>query len=97
VVITGDFNAKPNEEPIQILLDKANPDQFTDTKALSRQPHYGPTGTFNGFTSKETSSDPIDHIFVRNGIRVLKHATLSETWEGRFSSDHFPILAVLEL
>ena len=97
VVITGDFNAKPGEEPIQILVDKSNKARFTDTKEVSKTPHYGPTGTFNGFTAKETSNEPIDHIFMRNGVTVLKHATLSETWEGRFSSDHFPVLAVITL
>lgn len=96
VVITGDFNAKPEDEPVKILVDNENKAHFTDTKALSKTPHYGPTGTFNAFGPKETSDQPIDHIFIKKGITVLKHATLSETWSGRFSSDHFPVLAVLQ-
>jgi endonuclease/exonuclease/phosphatase family metal-dependent hydrolase len=36
-------------------------------------------------------NDPIDYIFVNRPITVLMHATLSETWGGRFSSDHFPV------
>lgn len=95
VIITGDFNAKPEDEPIKILVDKQNKNYFTDTKAISKTPHYGPSGTFNAFTTKETSNSPIDHIFIKNNITVLKHATLSQTWEGRFSSDHFPVFAVL--
>ncbi len=96
VVVTGDFNAKPEDEPIKILVDNENKAHFTDTKALSETPHYGPAGTFNAFGPKETSDQPIDHIFIKKGITVLKHATLSETWSGRFSSDHFPVLAVLQ-
>jgi endonuclease/exonuclease/phosphatase family metal-dependent hydrolase len=96
VVITGDFNATPDDEPIKILVAKENNDRFIDTKAVTQAPHYGPQGTFNAFTNKETSDQPIDHIFIKNGFAVLKHATLSETWNGHFSSDHFPVVAVLQ-
>jgi endonuclease/exonuclease/phosphatase family metal-dependent hydrolase len=96
-IVTGDFNAQPSDEPIQVILDPTNPDRLTDSKSISATPHYGPTGTFNGFKQKETTDQPIDYIFVKNGGRVLKHATLSQTWEGRFSSDHFPVFAVIVL
>ncbi len=92
-IITGDFNAHPDDEPIQVIMDPSNPLHLTDSKAISAQPHYGPTGTFNAFQSKEQSDQPIDYIFLRGKFKVLQHATLSETWEGRFSSDHFPVLA----
>ena len=94
-VITGDFNATPADEPIQVIVTNGNTDKLVDSKAISQHPHYGPTGTFNGFQPKETSNDPIDYIFIKNGVKVLKHATLSQTWEGRFSSDHFPVLATI--
>jgi endonuclease/exonuclease/phosphatase family metal-dependent hydrolase len=92
-IITGDFNASPDQEPIQIILNEADPLHLIDTKSISTTPHYGPTGTFNAFQSKETSDAPIDHIFIKNGVKVLQHATLSQTWGGRFSSDHFPVFA----
>jgi endonuclease/exonuclease/phosphatase family metal-dependent hydrolase len=95
VIVTGDFNATPSDEPIQVITDVANPLHLTDTKSLSQQPHYGPLGTFNAFGPKEISNEPIDYIFIRKGIKVLQHATLSQTWEGRFSSDHFPVFARL--
>jgi endonuclease/exonuclease/phosphatase family metal-dependent hydrolase len=97
VIVTGDFNSMPSDEPYKLLVDENNPDRFTDTKTISSTPHYGPSGTFNAFGNKETGNEPIDYIFVRNGIKVLKHATLSQTWEGRFSSDHFPVLATVVL
>ena len=92
-IVTGDFNATPDQEPIQLLTNAKDPLNLTDTKSISATPHYGPTGTFNGFQSKETSDLPIDYIFIKHAVKVLKHATLSETWQGRFSSDHFPVLA----
>jgi endonuclease/exonuclease/phosphatase family metal-dependent hydrolase len=97
VIIMGDFNAIPSSEPIQTLLDMKTPGAFTDSKAVSAEPHYGPDGTFNNFGSKETGNEPIDYIFVKKPVRVLKHATLSQGWNGRFSSDHFPVFAKLEL
>jgi len=95
VVITGDFNSKPSDDPITILTDSSDKDRFIDTKAVTLSPHYGPQGTFNAFTSKEIDNEPIDFIFLKGKWKVLQHATLSQTWEGRFSSDHFPVFAKL--
>ena len=95
VVITGDFNSKPSDDPIKILTDPTDKDKFIDTKAVSLSPHYGPQGTFNAFTSKEIDNEPIDFIFLKGKWKVLQHATLSQTWGGRFSSDHFPVFAKL--
>jgi endonuclease/exonuclease/phosphatase family metal-dependent hydrolase len=92
-IVTGDFNANPEQEPIKILMNSKDPIHLTDTKEISASLHYGPLGTFNGFHSKEISDLPIDHIFIKNAITVLQHATLSQTWDGRFSSDHFPVFA----
>lgn len=92
-IVMGDFNATPAQEPIQIIANESDALHLTDSKAVSKTPHYGPTGTFNAFKSKEQSDEPIDHIFIKNGPTVLKHATLSQTWGGLFSSDHFPVFA----
>ena len=93
VIITGDFNSKPSDEPIMVLMDANDANKFIDSKAISKTPHYGPTGTFNAFTSKEVDNEPIDYIFLKGKWKVLQHATLSQTWGGRFSSDHFPVFA----
>lgn len=93
VIITGDFNSMPSDDPIRILVDENDTDRFIDSKAISATPHYGPLGTFNGFASKERDNEPIDFIFLKGNWKVRQHATLSETWQGRFSSDHFPVFA----
>ncbi|MGC4037690.1 MAG: endonuclease/exonuclease/phosphatase family protein [Chitinophagaceae bacterium] len=97
VVFTGDFNSRPTDEPIQIITDKNNPLHLTDSKEISQTPHYGPTGTFNAFQSKERDDEPIDYIFLKGKWKVLKHATISETWNGRFASDHFAVFAKISL
>lgn len=96
-VITGDFNAEPTDEPIQVIVDKNNPLRLTDSKELSQTPHYGPTGTFTGFQNKERNDQPIDYIFLKGNWKVLSHATISQTWGGRFASDHFSVIAELLL
>jgi endonuclease/exonuclease/phosphatase family metal-dependent hydrolase len=96
-IVTGDFNARPTEEPIQVILDNNNPLRLADTKEISATPHYGPTGTFNGFGPKESEDLPIDFIFIKGKWKVLKHATLSESWGGKFASDHFAVLAEVKL
>jgi endonuclease/exonuclease/phosphatase family metal-dependent hydrolase len=94
-IITGDFNSKPFDDPIRILTDPGEAGRFTDSKAVSATAHYGPVGTFNAFTAKEVDNEPIDFIFLKGKWKVLQHATLSQTWGGRFSSDHFPVFAKL--
>lgn len=96
-IITGDFNAEPTDEPIQVIVDKNNPLHLTDSKEISKTAPYGPTGTFNGFRSKEINDAPIDYIFLKGNWRVLTHATISQTWMGRFASDHFAVVAELVL
>lgn len=96
-VITGDFNAEPSDEPIQVIVDKNNPLHLNDSKELSQTAHYGPTGTFTGFQSKERNDQPIDYIFLKGNWKVLTHATISQTWGGRFASDHFSVIAELLL
>jgi endonuclease/exonuclease/phosphatase family metal-dependent hydrolase len=96
VILTGDFNARPDSEPIRILVDEQNPNRLTDSEKITKSPHYGPFSTVNGFKA-EAPDVHIDYIFVKNGLSCLKHATHTETWEGRFPSDHFPVSATLVL
>lgn len=92
-IITGDFNSTPEDTPIQILGEV-----LTDTKKISQSGHFGPDSTFNGFESKEIEGKRIDYIFVNQpGIKVLKHATLSNTWGGRFASDHHAVWTKIEI
>jgi dephospho-CoA kinase len=96
VLMTGDFNATPADEPIQILVDPRNPDRLIDAEKISKKGHYGPYSTFNAF-KQEQEGKHIDYIFVKNGPRCLQHSTHTETWENRYPSDHFPVSAILEL
>ena len=96
VIVTGDFNTYPDSEPYKILTGS---DLLTDARVTSQSPHHGPSRTFNGFDleSLKTIVPPIDYIFVSKQIEVLKHATLSDSFDGYFPSDHMPVMSVLDL
>jgi len=97
VTVSGDFNAQPDDEPIRIItggLDNKPETKLTDSSTISQYDHHGPSGTWSGFESAGKPGDkPIDYFFVRNGVSVLLHGTLSDTFDGRFPSDHMPVLA----
>jgi endonuclease/exonuclease/phosphatase family metal-dependent hydrolase len=95
VVVTGDFNASPVEEPIQILLDSQNRYHLTNTASVSHTPPIGENVGLNGFKGVSRARYPIDFVFVKGKWTVLYHHTISEPKDGRYSSDHLPVLATL--
>jgi len=101
VILTGDLNADPKSRPYQILTEGNAGEGFfmMDSKQVSQLPHHSPNRTFSGFDLEtlKTEAGPIDYIFVQNRINVLKHATLSDTFDGYFPSDHMPVYAELSL
>ncbi len=87
VVIMGDLNCEPHEEPWKELSE-----QFKDARNCAETPVYGPNGTFQAF-GKEEARRRIDYIFVKN-MRVLSQEHLDQKRPGgRFPSDHFPVTA----
>ena len=96
-IILGDFNSTEDDEPVQLLLNKNTSKYFINAKNISSAPHYGPQGSFTAFGPKEISNKPIDHIFIKGKAKVLKHANISQTWQGRFASDHFAVIARIVL
>lgn len=90
VFSTGDYNATPESEPMQILV---NDGLLTDSYKQSDQPPYGTYGTYNGWSIKKQGTDErIDHIHVTKNVRILKYGTLNDLPYGRFPSDHYPIM-----
>jgi len=98
VLVTGDFNTPPDSEPYRVLTtgDGAPKKALHDAMTVSRHGHHGPTATWNGFEAIEPGRR-IDFIFVRGPVEVLQHGILGETWDGRFPSDHLPVLAEVQI
>lgn len=38
----------------------------------------------------------IDYVFIKNNFHVLSHGTLADNWDGRYPSDHMPVVADLK-
>lgn len=87
VVVTGDMNCHPGSPPYERLTDGLD-----DARGLSTHGHHGPTDTFHGFTG--VPEERIDYVLV-DGLTVRQHATLTDRWDERYPSDHFPVLAEL--
>lgn len=96
VVLMGDFNVPTGSPPYQaILADTPGLIVLHDTQDISRTPHFGPLGTFTAFKIEQVEPSPIDHIFVGDGVTVLRHATLTQQTSGKLPSDHYPVLTDL--
>jgi len=102
VVVTGDFNFNESSMGYQILtgktLEKEIPAQTSlrDARYLSQHGHHGPTSTFNEFKALIPGMK-IDFVLVRGTVTVLQHGALADTWDGRFPSDHLPLLAEIAI
>lgn len=97
VVLTGDFNAIPTETPYLEITNPERPGHLQDALYLSEQPHHGPMSTWSGFQFPGVPDRRIDYVFIKNKVHVIKHAILSDSWSGRFPSDHLPVLARVEI
>lgn len=93
VILMGDFNTSFDEVEYGSIITS----RLADSKESSLQPAYGPTGTFNAFDFKNLVTKRIDYIFVSKQIDVLKYGVLTDSQEGRFPSDHFPVYIEFKL
>lgn len=93
ILVMGDFNMTIDSEPYGILTDRAASFHFQDTWLHSVEAAHGPSSTWSGFSFPGVPDRRIDYIFYRNGVTVLQAASLTDSWSGRFPSDHLPFLA----
>lgn len=89
VIATGDFNAEPDSEPIQIIMEDG---LLNDSYVVSLKPTYGTVGTFNSFRLDDPMQDRIDYVWVTKDIMVNKYGVLNDVYYGHFPSDHFPVM-----
>lgn len=94
VVITGDFNSRPDEAPAAYMKR-----HFKNARDASKEKPYGPADTWNGFAFDKKPDGCIDYIFLsrHSGVAIKKFATITDSYDMKYPSDHFPILATIEL
>jgi endonuclease/exonuclease/phosphatase family metal-dependent hydrolase len=90
VIISGDFNSRPEEEAAREMMTA-----FANSRDHSEEPPYGPADTWNAFRFDKTPSGCIDYIFKSHhpALRVKKFITLTDSYDMKYPSDHFPVLA----
>ncbi|WP_224996287.1 endonuclease/exonuclease/phosphatase family protein [Cesiribacter sp. SM1] len=88
VILSGDFNIDQMNESYRILNSSKTIKSAYDQAALV----YAPNGTFNAFDINSKSDSRIDHIFLTPHFKVQKYGILTDSYQGKFPSDHFPVL-----
>lgn len=94
VIVTGDFNASPDNPAIARMRAPDSPvpcDAF-----LAAHPEAESAGTFHGFTGT-TLGDRIDYLFVSPSWQVLDARIVCGDGARPFPSDHFPVAATLSV
>lgn len=89
---TGDLNGGHESEWYKLLVNSEGflKDSYAET------PHpYATGGSFNGFGASLGRSEIIDHIFITHHFSVQKWGILTDSYHGKYPSDHFPVMAVI--
>lgn len=88
VVLTGDFNFNSESSAYKTLLSTT----LGDTKKLCDISSGG--GSFNKFIGRDYASLPIDQIVAtKSGFIFDEYKVIYDTFDGRFASDHYAVLA----
>jgi endonuclease/exonuclease/phosphatase family metal-dependent hydrolase len=102
VLVTGDFNAGESNPAFERLLavpaagqvPAAGTQLFDTFRAL--HPEATGVGTFNGFEGR-TDGEKIDAVLASEEWEVLMAEIVRAASEGRYPSDHFPVVAALRM
>jgi endonuclease/exonuclease/phosphatase family metal-dependent hydrolase len=93
VIFTGDFNGN-NQSEWYVTVNTSG--LLKDALTLVDRPYIN-NGSFNSFKTGNPSNDIIDHIFVTKQFSVKRYGILTDTYHGKFPSDHYPVLVELVL
>lgn len=93
VILTGDFNGNHQAEWYVTI---STSQLLKDALDHVNKPYMN-NGSFNNFQTNNPSNDIIDHIFVTKHFSVKRYGILTDTYHGKFPSDHYPVLTELVL
>jgi endonuclease/exonuclease/phosphatase family metal-dependent hydrolase len=90
VLLTGDLNGNRESEWYQTV---ANSNILKDTYAGVKYP-YENNSSSNGFRTPQGMA-VIDHIFMSKQFTATRWGILTDTYFGKFPSDHFPVVTTV--
>lgn len=89
VLCTGDFNAAPDTQTLNLLLADS---LLKDFKTIAKK-QSGPVGTYHGFETSIAPTNRIDYVLVNSPFDVINYRVIEdELSNGRFGSDHLPVI-----
>lgn len=89
-LMTGDFNAPAGGAVYDVFAS------FLTDAWKAAAARNGPEGTFHGFKGKP-AGPRIDWILFRGPFTVQEAETVTFNENGRYPSDHFPVLAIMRI
>ena len=92
VILSGDFNAFPDSETYKTAASL-----LRDTRCISETLPGGAERSFHGYGKRTDFVKPIDFIFVSPEFRVLSYRTDTTIFDGRYASDHYPVVVKMML
>ena len=96
VILTGDMNAGEDNPAIAILKAKDGPCPLADTfRVLYADAKQAGTG--NGGYKGRVDGAKIDYVMVSPGIETLEASIDQEPRDGRYPSDHYPVIATVRI
>jgi endonuclease/exonuclease/phosphatase family metal-dependent hydrolase len=90
VIITGDFNCTPTDEPYLVMVEKSQP------QLIDSAPENTP-GTFCNFEVNSMPCRTIDYIFHTTHWMSSSHQVITDNDGRYYPSDHLPVLVELSL
>ena len=93
ILLLGDFNAAAERNKAYEIL--VSDGFLQDTWTLARERRGEGLGTFNGFKEVPRTGVRIDWILSRGQVAVDREEIVTFSREGRFPSDHCPVVARL--
>lgn len=91
VIVSGDFNSEPNEEPYQGMITKSEKTLYDSKSANST------AGTFCGFEVGAMPCRIIDYIFYSGEWKAAKYEVIQDNDGKNYPSDHLPVMVELTI
>ena len=95
-IIAGDFNFKSDFGGYKILTG-GRKNYLFDTQKIAKVDSSGLNITYNKFGQSLEEGNKVDYIFIKNNIEVYKHQIITDTFDGRYPSDHMPLRVVIKI
>jgi endonuclease/exonuclease/phosphatase family metal-dependent hydrolase len=91
VIVMGDLNGNHSSPWYKTFQESGLVKDVIGLSAIV----YRNNGSFSAFKNSGITADVIDHIFITEGLQVSRYGILTDTYFGKFPSDHFPVMAEL--